>query len=174
MDHSKYSHIYYKSAPVTEPNKVVLPSRNDTLDIYTKTKYNCPLYSPRSSPDEWLLFHWACQWLCSAQWHQPMVESPGGMFGLDPLWGYTTLPLLQQTLHPATKSCTCVGFYCISEQEERQYNRMSTTHLICFAALKIKLNWSTLSIQHTVYWLYSSSILGCKNDTEHILFGKEI
>lgn len=43
LDHSKYSHIYYKFALGTEPSQVVLPSRNYTLDVYTKTKYNCPL-----------------------------------------------------------------------------------------------------------------------------------
>lgn len=119
-DCSNFFHIYYKFALGTKPNSVVLPSRTSWMFTLKQNITVLSLSTTCPSLAEWLLFHWACQWLYSAQCHQPMVESLGGVSGLDPLWGCTTLPLLQQTLHHATKSCTCVGFCCVSEQELRQ------------------------------------------------------
>lgn len=76
-------HIYYKSALLIKSSQLALPSRNYMLHVYAKTKSNCPVFPQSPSLDEWLLFHWVCQWLCSVQWKQLMVESPGGMFGLN-------------------------------------------------------------------------------------------
>lgn len=45
------THIYYTFVLWTECSQVVLLSRNCTLDVYTKTKYNCPLsFPPRPLP----------------------------------------------------------------------------------------------------------------------------
>lgn len=67
-----------------------------------------------------LFFQGACQQLWSTQCHCPMVESPSGVSQLDPRCDCTTLLLQQQTLHPATKSCTCMGSYREAVHRERQ------------------------------------------------------
>lgn len=56
------------------------------------------------------LFHWAHQTLMVVRANG---GSPGGASGL-------TLPLLQQTSHPDTKSCTCVGFLAVVNMTWRQ------------------------------------------------------
>lgn len=99
-------YIYYKFALGTKPIKWSCPAGTAHW-MFTLKQNNCLLSLSTTCPSlaEWLLFHWVCQWLYSAQCHQPMVESLGGVSGLYPLWGCSTLPLLQQTCHKPLHMC---------------------------------------------------------------------
>lgn len=72
LDHSKHSHVYYKWSVGVK--KVLFCPARITCWIHTQQQTLTVLSFHHIPPLLNDLFHWACQWLCTPQWHKPMVN----------------------------------------------------------------------------------------------------
>lgn len=113
LDHRKYSLVYCKSVLGTEPSQAIRSCPAGlTCWMLTLQQNTTVLFPARPSHAEWLVpLSLPVAMQCTVAWANGGI--PWWHVWTGSSWGYTMLPLLQQTSHPATNSCTCVGFYCL-------------------------------------------------------------